>query len=293
MLTQPHSRRTSGGPKSHYKENKILYYNQSAIKRQDAGGLILQDGQLVILWVSFLLLWVDGEEDRKFLNLLLPTQMVLEVAPVGSDLCGSYRFSTCSQPGLWHWRADPELGPAVWAAMVWLKATCGVWGGAPMGRGAQCCHHQIRGMESLCPAQFWPTEAMPLTSPGQSTCFFPHTCSYSLSYKSIFPTEELSAYQPRCQPVLNACKSHSSFWSCSPTHCWALAIVTMHSHWPVCIVLSTPLKPGDLCKQGFVLLISTKPSTFSCLPKESANTEQESHTVLSAATGNAITCPAH
>lgn len=135
MLTQPHSRRTSGGPKSHYKENKILYYNQSAIKRQDAGGLILQDGQLVILWVSFLLLWVGEEEARKFLNLLLPIQMVLEVDPSGSDLCRSHRFSTCSQPGLWHWRAAPELGPGVWTAMVWLKATCGVWGGAPIGEG--------------------------------------------------------------------------------------------------------------------------------------------------------------
>lgn len=89
------------------------------------------------------------------------------------------------------------------------------------------------------------------------------------------------------------CLRKSRLRSCSPTQCWVLAIATRHNHRPVCVVPSTQLKPGALCKEDFVLLISTKPSSFSCLPKECANTEQESHTVLSAAMGNAITCPAH
>lgn len=60
------------------------------------------------------------------------------------------------------------------------------------------------------------------------------------------------------------------------THSWFLPIVTQHNYLHALIVLSTWLKSGALWKENFISLISNKPSSLSCLPKGSANAQQES-----------------
>lgn len=117
MLTQPHLRRTSGGPKSHYRENKILYYNQSAIKRQDAGGQILQDAeqawwgnQMLDLWCSGVLFFSTKSFERRLERFYIcscPAQMVLEIACVNLSQYWSrgHRFHT-SWPHLQGWGAN-------------------------------------------------------------------------------------------------------------------------------------------------------------------------------------------
>lgn len=171
MLTQPHLRRTSGGPKSHYRENKILYYNQSAIKRQDAGGPILQDAeqawwgnQMVDLWFSEALFFLTGSIERMLENFKIcscPAQMVLEVACVNSGQCRSrgHRLSTYSPP------ASPVC-EAVGPILPWLSRSqpglafeqircgwrqCSVCHGKPLWlEWAQRRHRQRRDMKALC-----------------------------------------------------------------------------------------------------------------------------------------------
>lgn len=60
------------------------------------------------------------------------------------------------------------------------------------------------------------------------------------------------------------------------THSWFLAVVTKHNYLTASIVLSTWLKSGALWKENFISLISTKPSSLSCLPKGCANIQRES-----------------
>lgn len=168
MLTQPHLRRTSGGPKSHYRENKILYYNQSAIKRQDAGGQILQDAeqawwgnQMLDLWCSGALFFSTKSFERRLENFYIcscPAQMVLEIACVNLSQSWSrgHRFHNY-WPRLQGWGANLALAwqvPArfgIQTAMVWWRqhSPCNVkptwlhW--------AWLRHKQVRDRKALCP----------------------------------------------------------------------------------------------------------------------------------------------
>lgn len=182
MLTQPHLRRTSGGPKSHYRENKILYYNQSAIKRQDAGGQILQDAeqawwgkQMLDLWCSGALFFSTKSFERRLENFYIcscPAQMVLEIACVNLSRSRGHRFHTnwphlqvCGANLALAWQVPARLG--IQTAKVWWRqhSACHV---KPMWlQWARLRHRKVRDRKILPLVWFWLRNIMGLICLGK------------------------------------------------------------------------------------------------------------------------------